>query len=136
MDAPRTILNQIGRFLLVSGVSLAIDYGVYLSLTDFTSLDSSQAKRASFACIFLWGFFAHKRFTFKNRGFHPSQPLRFALLYLSGWLINSTVHDYAALEPETSNPAFLAATFVWACWNFLGQRYFVFRQARSPEKAS
>lgn len=127
VQARRTVL-QAARFLIVSGISLSIDYGVYTLLTSQTALDSSWAKRASFACIVLWGFFAHKFFTFRNRGFNAREPARFALLYFTGWLINSLTHDLTAADSQPSNVAFLLATFVWACWNFLGQKFFVFRK--------
>lgn len=127
MEETRRTTLQVTRFLMVSGISLSIDYGIYVLLSEFTNLENSWAKRLSFACIFFWGYFAHKYFTFQKRGFRASEPFRFALLYLSGWAINSIVHDFAADEPGASNPAFLAATFVWACWNFLGQKFFVFR---------
>ena len=127
MDETRRTTLQAARFILVSGISLSIDYGIYSLLTEQTALGSSWAKRISFGSIFLWGFFAHKHFTFKNRGFSLNQPARFALLYATGWVLNSIVHDLTAADAKTSNPAFLTATFVWACWNFLGQKYFVFR---------
>ncbi|EDY81314.1 hypothetical protein VDG1235_932 [Verrucomicrobiia bacterium DG1235] len=133
MDENRNTALQAARFLIVSGISLSIDYGVYALLSELTALDSSWAKRISFACIFFWGYFAHKYFTFKNRGFSATEPARFALLYLSGWAINSVVHDYASTHPGASTPAFLAATFVWACWNFIGQKFFVFRKRECEE---
>ncbi|MBC2607439.1 GtrA family protein [Pelagicoccus albus] len=133
MDQTRKTLAQASRFLLVSGVSLAIDYGVYSLLSQYSGLSSSWAKRVSFACIFIWGYFAHKHFTFQNRGFNASEPIRFTLLYLTGWALNSVVHDVSASQPGASDPAFLAATFVWAIWNFAGQKLFVFRHRREDE---
>ncbi|MBK1877745.1 GtrA family protein [Pelagicoccus mobilis] len=133
MEETRKTLAQIWRFLIVSGISLSIDYGVYTLLSVLAGMDSSWSKRISFACIFFWGYFAHKYFTFRNRGFHPSEPLRFGLLYLTGWVINSIVHDLSASDPAASNPAFLFATFVWACWNFLGQKLYVFRRRTVEE---
>ena len=133
MESAFRTIRQVIRFLLVSGVSLCIDYGIYTMLTGFGISDSSWAKRISFACIVFWGYFAHKRFTFRNRGFSASQPIRFAMLYITGWALNSVVHDLTAADGNSSNPAFFAATFVWACWNFIGQKYFVFRSRSHHE---
>ncbi|MDQ8201919.1 GtrA family protein [Pelagicoccus sp. SDUM812003] len=127
MEELQRTLRQVTRFALVSGISLGIDYGIYQLLTEIAGLDSSWAKRLSFACIFIWAYFAHKHFTFRNRGFNPAEPIRFSLLYFSGWAINSVVHDLTAADANGSNPAFIAATFVWAVWNFIGQKLFVFR---------
>lgn len=121
--------GQIARFALVSGVSFTIDFLVYAGLaSDAIGLQTSWAKRASFACIIVWGYFAHKHFTFRNRGFNPGEPARFALLFLAGWALNSLVHDVTATYGQAGFVAFIAATAAWACLNFLGQKHFVFRQ--------
>ncbi len=126
----KTVLQAV-RFALVSAVSLTIDYGVYHLLAERFEVSSSWAKRISFACIAIWGFFAHKLFTFRKRRYRASEPIRFALLYFTGWMLNSAVHDLAADSGGASNPAFLVATFVWACWNFAGQKLFVFGPGKS-----
>lgn len=115
------------RFAMVSGVSFVIDAAFYAMLATGFGFSSSWAKRFSFLCIIIWAFFAHKHFTFRKREFNSTEPIKFALLYLSGWALNSVAHDYAVANQSASLHAFLLATFVWACWNFLGQKYFVFR---------
>lgn len=128
MSELKKTISQAQRFILVSGVSFCIDATVYWTLASQTSLDSSWAKRISFASIALWGFFAHKYFTFGNRGFNANEPIRFVALYLTGWILNSFVHDAYVKHDEASSPAFVLATLVWASWNFLGQKFFVFRK--------
>lgn len=129
-ELQRTVLQAV-RFLIVSGISLAIDYSVYLGLSQVAGIDGSWSKRISFACIAIWGFFAHKYFTFRDRDLNPAEPLKFAGLYFTGWLLNTLVHDASMVGNQASSPAFLAATFAWACWNFIGQKYFVFRRAEN-----
>ena len=120
--------SQIQRFLIVSGVALAIDASVYLLLAEQFDYSSSLAKRISFACILVWGFFAHKHYTFRQREPRASEPILFGALYLSGWVLNSFVHDLTVASNQASSPAFIAATAVWACWNFIGQKFVVFRK--------
>ena len=120
------IVAEIQRFIIVSGVALMIDIGVYFILSSIFGMDSSWAKRISFACIPVWGFFAHKRFTFRKRPLNPGEPTRFALVYFAGLILNSVVHDATATLNQPSTPAFLAATIAWACMNFVGQKWFVF----------
>lgn len=122
-----TLPQQIVRFALVSGVAFAIDAGVYLALSELLEIDGSWAKRISFACVSVWGFFAHKRFTFRHRAFSSKEPVRFALVYLSGWILNSIVYDGTIALDQSAKPAFLLAAAAWASWNFIGQKYFVFR---------
>ncbi len=126
ISEPQKTLGEIQRFIIVSGVALAIDVGIYLILASILGMDSSWAKRISFACIPVWGFFAHKRFTFNKKPFNPGEPARFALVYLAGLVLNSVVHDLTATLNQPSTPAFLAATIAWACFNFVAQKWFVF----------
>ena len=122
----RRLVSEVLRFILVSGVAFMIDALGYLALKSIFEIDGSWSKRMSFVCVSFWGFFAHKHFTFRHRTFKPSEPIRFALVYLSGWVINSLVYDATIKLDHSSTPAFLVATFAWACWNFIGQKWFVF----------
>jgi len=122
----RRLVSEVLRFILVSGVAFMIDALVYVGLKSIFEIDGSWSKRISFACVSVWGFFAHKHFTFRHRTFRPSEPIRFALVYLSGWVINSLVYDATINLDHSATPAFLVATFAWACWNFIGQKWFVF----------
>lgn len=134
MSKDNKTLAQIQRFLLVSGVSFTIDLSVYSALTYFWEVDSSWAKRISFACVFFWSFFAHKRFTFKQRTLNASEPLKFALVWAVGWVLNSSVHDITAQQSSPSPIAFVLATIAWACLNFMGQKWFVFGKTPSAER--
>jgi putative flippase GtrA len=122
----RRLVSEALRFILVSGIAFAIDALVYSGLVYFFDIDGSWSKRISFGCVSVWGFFAHKHFTFRHRSFRISEPIRFALVYLSGWIINSFVYDATIDLDHSAAPAFLVATFAWACWNFVGQKWFVF----------
>jgi putative flippase GtrA len=125
----RKLAFELLRFIMVSGISFAIDASVYLSLSIQFEVNGSWAKRISFACVSVWGFLAHKHFTFRHRAFRASEPIRFACVYFTGWIINSIVYDATIALDQSSKPAFLLATFVWACWNFIGQKWFVFRKS-------
>lgn len=128
--------NQILRFALVCSVSLLIDWSVYSLSSNALGIDSSWAKRASFACIVLWGFLAHRRFTFRQQQFHSSEPIKFACLYIAGLILNSFVHDLAANGSAASTSAFLVATFAWACLNFTAQKFFVFTDAKRQRETT
>lgn len=123
-------LFQALRFTAVSGVALAIDAAIYAILISQFDVSGSWAKRLSFACVAFWGYFANKHFTFRDKSPNGSEPMKFALLYLTGGIINSVIHDLAAVQDEATRPAFIAATFAWACWNFIGQKFYVFRNGK------
>lgn len=133
MSAKQNTIGQIQRFLVVSGISFSIDLGLYSGLTLLADLDSSWAKRISFACVFFWSFFAHKRFTFKQRKSTGMEPIKFAAVYALGWILNSTVHDITAQQASPSAAAFISATIAWAILNFIGQKWFVFGNSPTIE---
>ena len=136
MTHPSAKLAQVARFAIVSGISFTVDASVYAGLAShWIGMDASWAKRLSFACIIVWSYFAHKRFTFGQRGVSVGEPLRFAALFLVGWITNSAVHDLTAIRGEAGQLAFILATAAWACLNFLGQRFFVFRHREESPAA-
>ncbi|MCH6258670.1 GtrA family protein [Puniceicoccaceae bacterium K14] len=136
MSKSNQTAGQILRFLIVSGISFTIDLSLYSGLTLLADLDSSWAKRISFGCVFFWSFFAHKRFTFRQRKIFGAEPLKFTLVYALGWLLNSSVHDLTAQQADPSAIAFIAATISWALLNFVGQKWFVFANSQGIKSAT
>ena len=101
----RRLVSEVLRFILVSGVAFMIDALVYVGLKSIFEIDGTWSKRISFA-VFRLGVFAHKHL-------HSGTlfGLRFALVYLSGWVINSLVYDATINLDHSATPAFLTATF-------------------------
>ena len=127
--------RQIWRYLLVGGLAVAIDGGVYFLLTASGQMSAAAAKRVSFAAGAIWGFFANKYFTFGQRDLSLKEPVLFALVYAGGWFLNSVIHDVTLRFTGMKPLAFLTATGVSTCTNFAGQKWLVFRARRqSPVK--
>ena len=119
--------RQIWRYLLVGGLAVAIDGGVYYLLTASGQLPAVVAKRVSFAAGAIWSFFANKYFTFGQRDLSLKEPVLFALVYAGGWFLNSGIHDITLKLTGMNSLAFLTATGVSTCTNFAGQKWLVFR---------
>ena len=129
MTKERQTLGELMRFSLVGLIGLSIDATAYVSLSAGLGLSESWAKRLSFALICAWGFFANKRYTFRQREAQLTELPKFALVYGIGWGLNSLTHDTCHLLLSSNALAFLIASSVWACWNFIGQKWFVFRSS-------
>jgi putative flippase GtrA len=125
--APPDFRRQLLRYLVVGGLAVAIDAGVYVALTRAGMSSPAAAKRISFVAGSIWGFFANKFFTFDQRGFSFNEPVLFALVYMGGWVLNSVIHDAVLKLTDMKILAFLAATGVSTCTNFAGQKWIVFR---------
>ena len=124
---PPALRSQLLRYLMVGGLAVAIDAGVYFGLISWGLLEPTWAKRVSFSAGAIWGFFANKFFTFEQRAFTLHEPLLFILVYLVGWFLNSIIHDGVLYLLHAKWMAFLIATGVSTCTNFAGQKWLVFR---------
>lgn len=123
--------SELLRFLVVGGIAVALDAVSYWALMHFGGLNPVWAKRISFGIGSVWAFFANKYFTFAVRELRASEPVLFAIVYIAGWFLNSLTHDFVLGWFGLKWLAFLAATGVSTCSNFIGQKFLVFRR-KSP----
>lgn len=121
----KLIKTQLFHYLIIGTGSVFIDYLGYISLLSF-SLDSSLSKRISFVLGALFSFLLNKKITFKSKANGFREPITFSILYILSFFGNSIIHD--AIEKMTSNQiAFLLATIFSIIFNFLGQKFIVFK---------
>lgn len=120
--------GELLRFLVVGGIAVALDAASYWALMHFGQMSPVWAKRASFGIGSVWAFFANKYFTFAARELRASEPFLFAIVYVAGWFLNSVTHDLVLGWFGLKWLAFLAATGVSTCSNFIGQKFLVFRR--------
>ena len=123
--------GELLRFALVGGIAVVLDAASYWALMHFGQLSPVWAKRVSFGIGSVWAFFANKYFTFAVRELRASEPFLFAIVYLAGWFLNSVTHDLVLGWSGLKWFAFLAATGVSTCSNFIGQKFLVFRRKNS-----
>lgn len=119
------------RFLLVGGVAVLIDGCFYFCLIDWEITEASWAKRLSFLLGSFWAFFMNKYFTFRQKGFSFAEPVFFGLVYLTGFILNSLIHDLVLVFSKIELFAFTVATSVSTVSNFLGQKLIVFKSKKS-----
>jgi putative flippase GtrA len=130
-QSTQRLKGELLRFLVVGGIAVALDAASYWALMHFAELSPVWAKRASFGIGSVWAFFANKYFTFAVRELSASEPVLFAIVYLAGWFLNSVTHDLTLGWFGMKWFAFLAATGVSTCSNFIGQKFLVFRRKDS-----
>ena len=128
------IRSELIIFLIVGGLTTLIDFFSYYALIGFNIFDISIAKAAGFMIGTLFAYFANRFWTFNHKSYITSSPLRFVVLYgvtlEANLLVNSFALKLFANNIAAIQLAFLVATGVSACLNFLGMKFFVFR-ARS-----
>lgn len=119
--------SEIFRYILVGGGAVCIDFLIYTLLSEFTQIDISWSKRISYVCGGIWSFFANKLFTFRKYELNTREPFLFILVYAIGFFLNSVLHDLVLKIFSVKLLAFSLATFISVVWNYIGQKWVVFR---------
>ena len=119
--------KEVLRFLLVGGIAVAIDAFCYYILMELELASASNAKRISFGVGAIWAFFANKFFTFGKSHIHIKEPIKFCVIYLIGFALNSLTHDLSLQFINPSSLSFILATSASTIWNFTGQKWWVFK---------
>lgn len=134
MKLSKAATLEIMRFLVVGGVAVLIDGCFYFYFTNWEIMEASWAKRLSFLLGSFWAFFMNKYFTFRQKGFSFTQPVLFGLVYLTGFFLNSLLHDLTLVFSKIELFAFTVATGISTVSNFLGQKWIVFKSQKSSNE--
>lgn len=128
MDLKQIKLKELLRFLVGGGSAVIIDFIVYRVLVHF-GVDLSVSKAISYVAGAAVGFVLNKFWTFECKKLSITEVLRYILLYACSAVANTVVNLVVMWVTSMTIFAFLCATGVSTIMNFLGQKFFVFRQA-------
>lgn len=120
------IKKEIFRFIVVGSGAVLTDTLVYFLLINF--LPFSISKTISFLSGTLVAYIFNKYWTFEVKKKSYSEMMRFLALYLSTLVANVAMNKGVLLiTNELAILAFLVATGTSTILNFLGQKFWVFR---------
>jgi len=123
--------RQIGRFLIIGGLTVLLDLAVYGALLMLTAM-AGPAKAVGFLAGTAFAYAANRLITFDNAGGGGAALSRFATVYAVNLVINVAVNSLilaaAGRTEATLILAFLLATATSAALNFLGMKYWVFSE--------
>ena len=131
----RLIDRTVPKFLLVGVVNTLVGAGVMFLLFNLAGWSYWAASAANSRAGGVVSFFLNKYFTFRNKERSWSQVLRFAATVAVCWLI-----AYALAKPLVAlalagweqnlqeNLAMVAGMCLYTGLNYLGQRFFAFKQ--------
>ena len=125
------IKRELVIFMIVGSLTVLIDFTTYRTLTQFEVLEVNMAKAIGFSAGTIFAYFANRFWTFGLQKHNFGSVWRFSALYLStlggNVLINSLALSLFAYLTVAIPLAFLLATVVSACLNFIGMKFFVFK---------
>jgi putative flippase GtrA len=120
--------KELGRFLIVGSITVAIDLASYRLLL-LLGVDISIAKGLGFAIGTVFAYFANRLWTFTAEGGYR-RFLVFCALYLTTLAINVGANDLVVWllgrDELALAAAFLVATGISATLNFMGMKFLVF----------
>lgn len=125
--------EQFMKFALVGVVSNFVLYGLYLILTVF-GLTPKLAMTGLYALGVLQTFVFNRSWTFRHFGNAPKTLWKYALAYLSGYLINLMVL-HVFVDQLGFYHAYVQGAIVpaLAIYLFILQKYVVFRKAKRAQ---
>ena len=124
--------KQFGIFLIIGTLTVLIDYAVYQMLLATSLFSTSLSKGIGFISGTIFSYAANKAWTFSYLGGISKSIYRFIALYLFTLALNVGINAlflgvFEGLEYYRQISFFLATT-ISALVNFLGMKYFVFKQ--------
>jgi putative flippase GtrA len=133
-DPLATTARQAGRFLVSGLVATGADLATYAALIRAGIPGGpTAAKAGSFLVGTTVAYLLARAWTFAGSEARSGRGTAFLVLYTFAFGLNVGVHAFtmrvaAGLAPYTPHVAFVAATGTAMVWNFLGQKFVVFRE--------
>ena len=123
--------KQVIRFLLIGIIVTIVDYSVYqLLLLIFDSF--AVPKGIGFIIGTLLAYLLNRRYTFSSRRNIGSSINSFFFLYLISLLVNTFLNSLVLSlfenDTVTIHLAFVIATIASATINFIGMKFYVFKE--------
>ena len=126
MEIDAIIKQQLVKFIVSGVIAVAVDFGVYYLLNNYTSHNVS--KGISFLAGSIVAYLLNKFWTFDTKAFSGTQLFRFFFLYAVTLVINVLTNTGVLNLFNSVLFGFLCATGTSTILNFLGQKFWVFKK--------
>jgi putative flippase GtrA len=121
------IKKELIRFIIAGSIAFVFDYSGYYFFSFFVSFDLSKA--FSFVIGTTVAFFINKYWTFEQKEKRYSEVVKFIVLYSFTLGINVFVNKLMLNATHIVFISFVIATASSMVANFIGQKWFVFKQS-------
>lgn len=120
--------KQLLRFICVGILAVLVDFLVYFMLIEITSINYAVSKFISFYSGTLVSYIINKLWTFEQKQKSQKQFWLFMILYMTTLGVNVGVNSIVLLIFNNILFAFICATGTSTVLNFIGQKYWVFKE--------
>ncbi len=125
------------KFGVVGTINTIVGTGIMFGLYNLAGCPYWISSAANYVLTSILSYFLNKRFTFRHKGDNIKSAVRFAvniaICYLLAYgIAKPAVAHVLAGRSKTvqENMAMLAGMCLFVGFNYLGQRFFVFKEAR------
>lgn len=119
--------KSIWRFLVIGGISTTIDFIIYYCFSNY--IDISAAKVISMCAASVFSFYMNKKWTFMDQEKNSVKKVaKYVIVQIVNITINTVVNRMVYIMTSMKIIAFVIATVVAMCANYLLQRTIVFRK--------
>jgi len=123
--------REVVRFLAVGSATVFVDLVCYFALVNL-GYNTHLSKGVSFSAGAIFAYFANSGYTFQGSKKRISNFFIFCWLYLSTLVINIVTNEMILESMDRTNIsfvfAFIIATMLSTVLNFIGMKYYVFRE--------
>ena len=133
-------VSHVGRFLVIGGLSTALDFGIYTFLCK-SGLDPLPAKGVAYGSGICFGFVGNKLWTFRSKRSSLVEPATYLLIYGGTLAVNAALNRIllvlftsTALDSWCVELAFIGATATSMILNYTGLRVITFRKGYLESK--
>ena len=134
------IKKELTVFVVVGVITVLIDFIVYNVLVEFRLSDVNVAKGVGFVSGTIFSYFMHRIWTFGHKTHKPGTVWRYVLIYMSTLGANVSINSFVLnLSFEFQFIillAFIVATAASTILNFIGMKWFVFKETPVLKEAS
>ncbi|MFC4722890.1 GtrA family protein [Geojedonia litorea] len=122
------IKRQLIRFFFAGICAVLIDFVVYFMLVELLNVKYAIAKFISFFSGTIVSYIINKLWTFEQKQKSPKQFWLFMILYTMTLGVNVGINALALIILNNVLFAFICATGASTVLNFIGQKYWVFKE--------
>ena len=135
-----SVLSELKKFLAVGMVAVCLDWGIYLALTNFFGVGAVPSKGFSYVIGTIFAFMANGKLVFQSH-LAPINFLKHLTLYTFSLLVNTLFFalwdsNFSFDSPLILGAALLTSTFLSTVINFVGMRFWVFKNKRRSHARS
>lgn len=123
--------NRLLRFLLVGGLSFALDLGLLILLHEGFGVDLWIATPIAFLSSLVFNFLIQRSFTFKSTRGRGSSMIRYGVLVIFNTLMTDVIVNLFHNLDLTYTAGKVVATALTMVWNFFLYKHWVFHSSAS-----